>query len=433
MDSETDEKDEQWNMARNAQRRFFRALPLGRKLAIAADLAEMVRALQRWRTGPMSLAPSCALARPATDPRSGGAVGTAAPAEGVPGHRPAFRSTRLGVFGHGASSLWAGCLSAVLSAVIAGPLWAEPGGQPSGPSPMPVARVMKFVHLPEIAEEQGPRPKNVWIYGRFTARTAVSDGVFLASVNEGINWPDWEEHFNLIDNPGNYVFRRVVFRTKTPLPTIRKGTKFSIPKDHPARLVEIDRVDGVIARMVLESAPVIESQEGAGRLVKAEDNSTKQTSDGKEPPRRVVYLKQLGSIAKLEGSHPENLWTWGTFSARSDLRDGVFTATPAGVESRRVIEWIAGAVLIYPIVEIPSRIIFYVHRPRKIRNGDRVVVTPKHPAQVRRLFLAGGVLAWLDLDPPLPNEPTLQLGVSGPTPSTPEHSPSPERLATGSP
>ncbi|MDD2676908.1 MAG: hypothetical protein PHP75_05505, partial [Methylacidiphilaceae bacterium] len=65
MESETDTDKEQWNTPRNEQRRFFCALPLGRKLAIAADLAEMVRALQRWRPSPVRLGPSGALMRPA--------------------------------------------------------------------------------------------------------------------------------------------------------------------------------------------------------------------------------------------------------------------------------------------------------------------------------------------------------------------------------
>ncbi|VVM05615.1 hypothetical protein [Methylacidimicrobium tartarophylax] len=463
MEPETDTDEKLWNMPRNAQRRFFCALPLGRKLAIAADLAEMVRALQHCRPSPMRLAHSDALRPPATEPRLGGVVGTARSVEEVPGHRATFRSASLTSFGSCASGLRTICLTAFLSAVLTAPNWAASDTKPSKSSSEPKARVMKFVHVPEIWEEQGPRPKNVWIYGRFTARTAVSDGLFLASVNEGINWPDWEEHFNLIDNPGNYVFRRVVFQTKNPLPTLRKGTKFAIPKDHPARLVEIDRVDGVITRMVLESPPVIESQEGAGRKVAPQETSA-TNAPARERPRRVVPLGALAAIAKQEGVHPENLWTWGKFSARSDLREGIFTATPAGVESRRVVEWIAGAVLIYPIVEIPSRVIFYVHQPRKIRNGDEVVVSPKHPAKVKRLFLAGGLLVWLDLDPPQTSSISVRLGSSGrqpgdatpasskPSPdfvpgasvptvtpptvspvSTPTEAPAPERLATGSP
>ncbi|MDD2675977.1 MAG: hypothetical protein PHP75_00700, partial [Methylacidiphilaceae bacterium] len=407
--------------------------------------------------------PSGALMRPATEPRLGGAVGTARAAEGVPGRRAPFRSAGLAALGSSASGLRTVCLAAFLSALLTASLWAASEAKPSSSSPEPKARVMKFVHVPEIWEEQGPRPKNVWIYGRFTARTAVSDGLFLASVNEGINWPDWEEHFNLIDNPGNYVFRRVLFQTKTPLPTIRKGTKFSISKEHPARLVEIDRVDGVITRMVLESPPVIESQVGAGRQVAPEKTSA-TNAPARERPRRVVPLGALATIAKQEGVHPENLWTFGKFSARSNLRDGIFTATPAGVESRRVVEWIAGAVLIYPIVEIPSRVVFYVHQPRKIRNGDQVVVTPKHPAKVNRLFLASGLLVWLDLDPPKTSSISVRLGSSGRQPgdatpassksapdlapgasvptvtppmvspvSTPTKAPAPERLATGSP
>ncbi|WP_018292167.1 hypothetical protein [Verrucomicrobium sp. 3C] len=462
MESETETDEKQWNTARNAQRRFFCALPLARKLAIAADLADMVRALQRWRPSPIGLAPSCALRRPATEPWLGGAVGTARAVEGVPGHGAAFLSAGLPAFGSSASRVRSLCLTAFLSAVLTSPTWAAPEAKPSGSSPEPKARAMKFVHVQEIWEKQGPRPKNVWIYGRFTARTAVSDGLFLASVNEGINWPDWEENFNLIDNPGNYVFRRVVFQTKSPLPTLRKGTKFSIPKDHPARLVEIDRVDGLITRMVLESPPVIESQVGAGRRVAPKETS-ETNAPSRERPRRVVPFGALAAIAKQEGVHPENLWTWGAFSARSDLREGIFTATPAGVESRRVVEWIAGAVLIYPIVEIPSRVIFYVHRPRKIRNGDKVVITPKHPAKVNRLFVSSGILVWLDLDPPQTSSISVRLGSSGRPPgdsdpasstparelapgasvptatpptvspvSIPTEAPAPERLATGS-
>ena len=386
MEAEIDPDSEHWDIPRSAQRRLFRALPLGHKLAIAADLADLVRAFRRPR-----LAPATADTR-----REGGAAGSFSEESWKIG--PVFRRPVAGPPRH--APLRSVLLAWILATALTGSLPAastDTDAKPTGAKPAATARVIKFVHLPEILEEQGPRPKNVWVYGRFTARTAVSDGVFLASVNEGINWPDWEEHFNLIDNPGNYVFRRVVFRTDAALPTIRKGTKFSIPKDHPARLVEIDQVDGTIARMVLESPPVIESQIGAGRLVKPQDPATKTRAA--DPPRRVVYFKQLGSIAKQEGSHPENLWIWGNFSARSNLRDGVVTATPAGVESRRVLEWIVGAALIYPIVEIPSRVIFYVHQPRTIRNGDRIEVTPKHPARVRRLFETGGILAWIDLDP----------------------------------
>ncbi len=459
MEAKANPSSKEWDIPRNAQRRFFCALPLGRKLAIAADLADLVRVFQRRAPSSTILASGAWPQAPAV-PREGITAGTVAE-EAREMNRAVFRPAAQGSLGGRLRSVG---LAAFLAAILTGPLWAASDAKPSSPTPTAAAHVIKFVHVSEILEEQGPRPKNVWVYGRFTARGPVSDGLFVASVNEGINWPDWEEHFNLIDNPGNYVFRRVVFWTKSPLPEMRKGTKFMIPKEHPARLVEIDQVDGTIARMVLESPPVIESQIGAGRPVKPEADSAGKTSGG-ERPRRVVYFKQLGSIAKVEGSHPENLWTWGNFSARSDLRDGIFTATPAGVESRRVIEWIAGAVLIYPIVEIPSRVIFYVHRPRKIRSGERVEVTAKHPAQVRRLFMAGGVLVWLDLDPPNASGISVKMGSSGgkpgvlmtpassaptpdsapgaatpiPTPSkvsaatTPLEGPSPERVATESP
>ncbi|VVM07147.1 hypothetical protein MAMC_01449 [Methylacidimicrobium cyclopophantes] len=442
MEAETNSSRGLWDLPRRAQRRLFGALPLDRKLAIAADLADLVRAFQRARLSPWPPA--------GTGAREADAGETPEPAEATKGDS----SPVTGRGSLGGRRLLATCLTACLTAAFTGPMWAAQDTQPTAPASTPKARVVKFVHIPEIWEEEGPRPQNVWVYGRFTARTAVSDGLFLASVNEGINWPDWEEHFNLIDNPGNYVFRRVVFHTKTPLPTIRKGTKFAIPKEHPARLVEIDRVDGVITRMVLESPPVIESQEGAGRLVVPKSDSDAKAA-ATARPKRVVPIGELPALAKQEGVHPENLWIWGVFSARSDLRDGIFTATPAGVESRRVVEWIAGAVLAYPVVEIPSRLIFYVHRPRQIRNGDRIVITPKHPARVKRLFLAGGVLAWLDFDPPPANEPALQLGSAAtaspaaqPVPSsehpaveppaipaalTPPPAPSPERIATGSP
>ena len=419
MEDDADPIRRQWDIPRSAQRRLFRALPLGRKLTIAADLADLVRALQRRRSAPPSLAPAPWPQGLAA--RSEGEVAGIVAEEGRK-QALAFGSAGLRSLGSGLRSL---CLVGGLAAMLACPVQAADGAKPTGRAPVPATRVIKFVRVPEVLEEQGPRPKNVWVYGRFTARTAVSDGLFLASVNEGINWPDWEENFNLIDNPGNYVFRRVVFQTKTPLPEIRKGTKFSIPKEHPARLVEIDLVDGTITRMVLESPPVIESQIGAGRRVKPEDPSTKHPAEGKEPPRRVVYFKQLGSIAQIEGSRPENLWVWGNFSARSNLRDGIFTATPAGVESRRVIEWIVGAALIYPVSEIPSRVIFYVHRPRKIQKGDRIEITAKHPAKVRRLFLAGGVLTWLDLDPPRPSPVSIQLGSTPTGVGTPAPAPSP--------
>ncbi|QSR84954.1 hypothetical protein [Methylacidimicrobium sp. B4] len=430
MEAETDPNYKQWDIPRNAQRKLFRALPLGRKLAIAADLADLVRLFQRKAPASAILSPG-AWAQVPTLPREAIAAGVVAE-EGGKMHRAPFRPAGHGSLG---GHLRSACLAALLAASPSALLWAASDAKPSSPAPTASARVVKFVHVPEILEEQGPRPKNVWVYGRFTARGPVSDGLFVASVNEGINWPDWEEHFNLIDNPGNYVFRRVVFSTKSPLPEMRKGTKFMIPKEHPARLVEIDQVDGTIARMVLESPPVIESQVGAGQPVKPGTGAAGKASVG-ERPRRLVYFKQLGSIAKVEGSHPANLWTWGNFSARSDLRDGIFTATPAGVESRRVIEWIAGAVLIYPIVEIPSRVIFYTHRPRKIRNGDRIEITAKHPAQVRRLFESGGVLVWLDLDPPQTSGISVRLGSSGgepalspPAPSTPAPNPAPGAAA----
>ncbi|CAB4243659.1 protein of unknown function [Methylacidimicrobium sp. AP8] len=394
MEVDTDSSSNQWNVPRTAQRRLFRALPLGSKLAIAADLAELVRIFQRKNSRPMIPAPE-------------------AWPEAAAGEEARNSAGRPADQGFAGCRLWSACLAGLLAAALTGSLRAASEEQPTGKTPGAGARVTKFVHLPEILQEEGPRPKNVWVYGRFTARGPVTDGFFIASVNEGVNWPDWEEHFNLIDNPGNYVFRRVVFRTKMPLPEIRKGTKFAIPKEHPARLVEIDQVDGTIARMVLEAPPVIESQTSAGRPIKPGNDSRNASAD-KNPPRRVVYFQQLGSIAKVEGPHPKNLWTWGNFSARSDLRDGIFTATPAGVESRRVIEWIVGAILIYPIVEIPARAIFYVHQPRRIRNGDRIVITPKHPARVRQLFLAGGgVLTWLDLDPPQTSSISVRLGSGG--------------------
>ena len=139
----------------------------------------------------------------------------------------------------------------------AAPVPGEPDRSPFVPSID--KRVVRFEELSELEKKEGPHPANVWVYGRFTARTAVSGGVFLSSVNEGINFPDWEENLSVIDNPGDFLMRRVVFRTKSPLPEIRKGTKFTVPKARPARLVEVVRVDGLIARMVLEDGVTIEA------------------------------------------------------------------------------------------------------------------------------------------------------------------------------
>ncbi|MDD4932445.1 MAG: hypothetical protein PHO89_03150 [Methylacidiphilaceae bacterium] len=276
---------------------------------------------------------------------------------------------------------------------------------------------MSFEDLPGLEKKEGPHPRDVWVYGRFTARTAVSGGVFLATVNEGINWPDWEENFSVINNPGDFVFRRVVFRAKMPLPEIRRGTKFAISKNQPAKLLEVARVDGVVARLVLETPPMIESQDGAARAAVRRSKAREGDGVSGYPPQRIVPFRELGSIAKKEGVHPENLWTWGKFSARSNLRDGIVTATPAGLETRRSLELLVSGVatfyLPYLLIgagEPVHRVIFHACQPRTIQAGDLIEITNQSPSRVKRIFTTGGVLVWLDLDPPVPVAIPVELG-----------------------
>ncbi|WP_018290557.1 hypothetical protein [Verrucomicrobium sp. 3C] len=341
-----------------------------------------------------------------------------------------------------ARSLW----RFLLVAAVIGSLWAAQEAKAEESAPAPERRVVRFGDLPDLEKKEGPHPRDVWVYGRFTARAALSGGVFLASVNEGINLPDWEENFSIVNNPGDFVFRRVVFRAGLPLPEIRRGTKFVIPRDRPAKLIEVARVDGVIARLVLESAPTIESQDGAGRAAPRPRSPREGSGAGGYPPRRIVPFRELGSIAKTEGVHPENLWTWGKFSARSNLREGIVSATLAGMETRRALETaITGAATFYlPYLayfvlgaeEPVHRIIFRVYQPRMIRNGDVIEITKESPARVKRIFTAGGILVWLDLDPPVPVAIPIELGESGnggresAPPAAPPRPASVERVAT---
>ncbi|MGD9895976.1 MAG: hypothetical protein AB7T14_02700 [Candidatus Methylacidiphilaceae bacterium] len=304
----------------------------------------------------------------------------------------------------------------LVAVAVTGSLWVVQPASAEEAAPAPERRVIRFENLPALEKKEGPHPKEVWVYGRFTARTAVSGGVFLAAVNEGVNWPDWEENFSVVNNPGDFVFRRVVFRAKMPLPEIRRGTKFAIPKTQPAKLIEVARVDGIIARLALVDAPTIESQDGAAEAVHP-SQAREATGLSGYPPQRIVPFQKLGSIAKKEGVHPENLWTWGKFSARSNLREGVATATPAGLETRRQLELgISGLATFYlPYLLIGAgepihRVIFHAYEPRTIRNGDLIDIPKESPCRVKRIFLTGGVLAWLDLDPPAPAAIPVQLG-----------------------
>lgn len=315
--------------------------------------------------------------------------------------------------------------TSLVAVALAGSLWAAQAAKAEEPASAPERRLVRFEDLPDLEKREGPHPKDVWVYGRFTARTAVSDGVFLASVNEGINWPDWEENFSVVNNPGDFVFRRVVFRAKMALPEIRRGTKFAISRTQPAKLVEVARVDGIIARLALEGVPLVESQDGAARAAVQRWKARERDGVNGYPPQRIVPFRELGSIAKKEGVHPANLWTWGKFSARSHLRDGIVSATPAGVETRRALELlISGAATFYlPYLllgagEPVHRVIFHACQSRTIRNGDLLEIPQESPARVKRIFTTGGVLVWLDLDPPIPVAIPVLLGSDrGPVPA----------------
>ncbi|CAB4242392.1 conserved protein of unknown function [Methylacidimicrobium sp. AP8] len=330
----------------------------------------------------------------------------------------------------------------LVAAAVIGALWAASEAKAEEPVPAPERRIVRFEDLPGLEKREGPHPRNVWVYGRFTARMPVSGGVFLASVNEGVNLPDWEENFSFLNNPGDFVFRRVVFRTNQPLPEIRKGTKLAVSRDRPAKLLEVARVDGIIARLALESAPTIESQDGAGRAGAWPPKSRAGNGAGGYPPRRIVPFRELGAIAKAEGVHPENVWTWGRFSARSNLREGIVSATPAGMETRRALETGISAALTFYLpylaylvvgAEEPvHRVIFRVYQPKTIQYGDLIEVTKESPARVKRIFTAGGILAWLDLDPPVPVAIPVELGNRGRESASPAallRGGSPERVA----
>ncbi|MGD9896575.1 MAG: hypothetical protein AB7T14_05830 [Candidatus Methylacidiphilaceae bacterium] len=264
----------------------------------------------------------------------------------------------------------------LVGAAVAGYLWAVQTARAEEAAPAPERRVVRFNALSALEAKEGPHPKDVWVYGRFRARTPVSGGVFLARV-EG----------------ENFGFQRAVFRAKIPLPEIRRGTKVAIPKTQPAKLIEVAKVDGIIALLTLAEVPMIKSQK---RDVRRSQASEAGTSSG-YPPQRLVPFHKLKSIAKKEGVHPQNLWTWGKFSAFSNLREGVVTAMPAGLKTRRTVESLA-----IGWGERLQRVIFHFHEPRAIRKGALIDVPKENPARVKRIFLSRGVLVWLDVDPPAP-------------------------------
>ncbi|CAI9085899.1 hypothetical protein A7K73_05455 [Candidatus Methylacidiphilum fumarolicum] len=283
--------------------------------------------------------------------------------------------------------------------------------------------ILPFAELHKKVSILGTKPKNVWTYGVFTAWAPVKDGVFAAGFPKLLSYSFLQKMSAFTVSPTEVIVQMAICETAFAIPGLKEGTRFEITASNPAQVLEMIQAGSFYARLRLSSAPKILSIPKAEKLKKKEkqpksmngvgsteevfeegeaETVQKNSNNSIEKGPLIVHFSDIGKAFKKRGIHPNDTWTYGRFSVDSPYKDGLFIAHEAGLATRRIIEGVISAGIIFPFGERYDSAIFSSRLPHlKIDKKDIIEITKDHPAEVKEIVRAGGLIVRIELaDPP---------------------------------
>ncbi len=279
--------------------------------------------------------------------------------------------------------------------------------------------VLPFADLHRKAAALGTRPRNLWTYGEFTVWSPVREGVFAAGFPRLVSYTILQKLAPFSVLPTEPIVQIAICESKFPIPGLQEGRRFEISGEAPAEVLEMLQGSCFYARLRLSAAPKPlwkndgkrtdaetakqngESRptaEGVERERKGERHRGKTEAGSVEPPM-LLHFADIARAWKQRGTRPARTWVYGRFFVDTDAQNGLFIAHEAGLPTRRVVEGLLASAAIFPFGERFDTAIVSSHLPRlQIKRKAVIEVDKKHPALVREIVPAGGLLVRLELE-----------------------------------
>jgi hypothetical protein len=219
--------------------------------------------------------------------------------------------------------------------------------------------------------------------------------------------------------PTEPIVQITVCETPFPIPGLREGRRFEITQEAPAEVLEMLQGNCFYARLRLSVAPkalwksdpeeageaaTAKSQDDAPATGRPEQGIRGDRHRGKakgaspEPPM-TLHFADIGRAWKERGTRPAQTWVYGRFFIDTDVQNGLFIAHEAGLATRRVVEGLLASAAIFPFGERFDTAIFSSHLSRlHVERKAVIEIDKEHPALVREIVPAGGLLVRLDLE-----------------------------------
>ncbi|ACD83371.1 hypothetical protein [Candidatus Methylacidiphilum infernorum] len=272
--------------------------------------------------------------------------------------------------------------------------------------------VIPFSELHKKLSALGTKPRNVWTYGKFTAWEEVQDGVFAASFPKLLSYGIFQKLSAFTVSPTEVIVQIAVCETDIPIPAIKQGTRFEITRTEPAEVLEMIQSNSFYARLRLSASPLILSIPKAEKVKNKKGKPQEQRTLAHEQQFEessgsgqandeplVVHFSDIEKALKKRGPHPQNTWTYGRFSVDSPLQEGLFIAHEAGLATRRIVEGVISAGIIFPFGERYDSAIFISEIPRlKIPKKSVIEISKNQPAAVVEIVQASGLIVRIELD-----------------------------------
>ncbi|CAB4243917.1 conserved protein of unknown function [Methylacidimicrobium sp. AP8] len=270
--------------------------------------------------------------------------------------------------------------------------------------------VLPFPELHKKIAKFGNRPRNLWTYGEFTAWGPVREGVFAASFPRLLSYTVLQKISSFSVLPTEPIVQIVICETEFPIPGLQEGRRFAIARDAPAQVLEMLQGRSFYARLRLSAPPEPlwkcngkeAGAESAAERAEPEESADRRRRPGKAGPANHPILLHFSDIARVwkeRGSHPAQTWVYGRFFVDTDAKGGLFIAHEAGLATRRTIEGLLASAAIFPFGERFDTAIFSSHLSGlRIERKAVIEIDKEHPAPVREIVPAGGLLVRLDLE-----------------------------------
>ncbi|MDD4933929.1 MAG: hypothetical protein PHO89_10775 [Methylacidiphilaceae bacterium] len=285
--------------------------------------------------------------------------------------------------------------------------------------------VLPFSVLHREASKLGNRPRNLWTHGEFTAWSPLREGVFAAGFPRLLSYTILQKLAPFSVLPTEPVVQIAICESKFRIPGLREGRRFVITEEAPAEVLEILQGNCFYARLRLSAAPKTlwkSDQEEPGEAAVAKSADDPPAAGRRErgirgdrhrgkaegvsaAPPMLLHFADIARAWKKRGTRPAQTWVYGRFFVDTDVQNGLFIAHEAGLPTRRVVEGLLASAAIFPFGERFDTAIFSSHLPQlHIEKKGVMEIDKEHPALVREIVPAGGLLVRLDLE----DEPVVE-------------------------